>query len=833
MFLRFLIITLILFAYTLPSVSGNIPTGIDNDNIIYRKPSNINVYPLQTEEQQTFQKGLTVTSEQTTQETEELSIIEKSYNERLKNFKEEDNDFILKQFGYKFFKEKPISLYTPVGKSYTVGPGDQISIYLWGDPVDILNLSGFYTLEVDRDGKIYIPQIGVFYVWGLTVSQIKKILVKALSRKFKNFEVEVTLGKLREYPVFVSGFVENPGIIMVRGNATVLDALILAGGVSKSGSLRKIELRRREGKKLKKIIIDLYDLFVKGIPIDVYVKENDSIYVPPIGKTVALYGAVKRSGIYEIKNEKTLKDVLALAGGVLPSVNISGIKVSRIKDNSYIIEDTNLSGISAFNVKNGDLFYVEKLSNTLDLEIKVSGHVKYPGIYPYKKELTLRDLIKKVGLLPDTNLYYGEILRKIKNTNQYEVINFVPLEVLKNIKNYKLENFDVVSFYPDWIYKPIVVSGFIKNPVVVPYYKGIRLLDVIRNVKLDVEPRKLKAEIYKFSSNKEEEKNKNNVTKQETLLVSQQFQDNDTTAQQYERTVYLYDLLIKGDKNANIELEPGDKVLLKLTEDTEKDKTVTILGEVKKPGIYKYRPGMRLYDLIKLAGGYTKDAYPRGLIFIRESAKALQEQQLNISMLAMQESLSKSEEGISATGATSEEQKIVELAIRKQKELLSLLKQKAQMGLGRIALDIPNSLEALRNSPDNIELSDKDYVYVPSKPNYVLVLGSVYNPISLPYRKNLTVEDYLKQVGGMKDNADVDNIYIIKANGRVLSKKQFASINFMFVKYNSFLKYKPEQGDAIVVPAKLKIPIMWRPLLRDITQIIFQSISTAVLAKRL
>ncbi len=242
---------------------------------------------------------------------------------------------------------------------------------------------------------------------------------------------------------------------------------------------------------------------------------------------------------------------------------------------------------------------------------------------------------------------------------------------------------------------------------------------------------------------------------------------------------------------------------------------------------------MRLYDLIKLAGGYTEEAYPRGLIFIRQSAKKLQQEQLRISMLALEENLSKSEEGISAVGATSEEQKVLEMTIRKQKELLSILKQKAQMGLGRIALDIPNSLEKLKNAPDNIELSDGDYIYVPSKPNYVLVLGGVYNQISLPYRRNLTVEDYLQQVGGLKDNADVDDIYIIKANGRVLSKKQFASINFVFVKYNSFLKYKPEQGDAIVVPTKLKVPIMWRPLLRDITQIIFQSISTAVLAKRL
>ncbi len=815
-FISFLMFSCLAFS----GVNSYVLTGNDQ---IQKNTENV----IETSEEQKIQ----TTNIPVKEKEENLSNIEKSYKERLDTMDVQQDNEPLIQFGYKFFKEKPVSLYTPVSKDYAVGPGDQINVYLWGDPVDILNLQGFYTLEVDRDGKIFIPNVGVFYVWGLNVKQIKRIITKALSKKFKNFEVEVTLGKLREYPVFVSGFVEKPGIIMIRGNATVIDALVLAGGISKSGSLRKIYIRRKVKGKIRTKVLDLYDLFVRGIPVDEYVRENDSIYVPPIGKTVAVTGAVKRKGIYELKDEKTAKDVLLLAGGLLPSVNITGIKINRVKNNSYIIKDTDISKISSYKIKNGDLIYVEKLNNFIDLKVEAKGHIKYPGIYPFKNGLTLKQFMSKVGLLPDTNLYYGEILRKITETNRYEVINFVPLEILKGIKDIKLKKFDVVTFYPDWIYKPIVVSGFIKNPIIVPYYNGIRLLDVIRNVKLDVPPRKIKAEIYRQEAKKFEKQPE--INSEDNQILENQDNEQIKEEEQYERTVYLYDLLIRGDSSANVYLQPGDKILLKLTEDTEKDKTVTILGEVKNPGIYRYRPGMRLYDIVKLAGGYTEDAYPRGLIFIRKSAKKLQEEQLKISMLALEETLSKSEEGISAVGATAEEQKVLEMTIRKQKQLLALLKQRAKMGLGRIALDIPNSLEALRNSPDNIELSDGDYIYVPSKPNYVLVLGGVYNQISLPYRKNLTVEDYLEQVGGLKDNADVNDIYIIKANGRVLSKKQFASINFVFVKYNSFLKYRPEQGDAIVVPTKLKVPIMWRPLLRDITQIIFQSISTAVLAKRL
>ncbi|WP_121923504.1 SLBB domain-containing protein [Hydrogenothermus marinus] len=397
-----------------------------------------------------------------------------------------------------------------------------------------------------------------------------------------------------------------------------------------------------------------------------------------------------------------------------------------------------------------------------------------------------------------------------------------------------------------------------------PYYEGITLLDVLRDVKFKEKPRYLKAVIFRENNNKEGYKeyptyknqnllNKNNlitnsINKRFIAENNQNFidknlglkdqYDNSYFTKKEKKVVYLYDLLIKGSKEENITLKEGDSILIKKVENTEKDKTVTILGEVNRPGIYKYKSGMRLYDLILEAGGYTEDAYPKALIFIRESAKKLQQEQLQASILSMEESLSKSSEGLEAAGATAEEQALAKMYIEKQKRLLNIIKQKAKLGLGRVALDIPNSLEELKYSKDNIQLQDGDFIYIPAKPNYILVLGDVYNQISLPYRKDFTVEDYLKEVGGAKENAKEDDIYIIKANGRVVSKRNFDS---SFIKWQDdklyikqdFYSMKLEQGDTIVVPTELKIPVMWRPLLRDITQIIFQSISTAVLAKRL
>ncbi len=856
-------------------------------------------------------------------QVEQPSLIEQMYYEI------SGKTLKLQQFGYEFFRLKEEQeKFLPVGEDYVVGPGDTLFLYLWGDPIDILNMEGFYALEIDREGKIFVPAIGVFYVWGMTVKKVKKLLSEALSKKIKNFELELSVGKLREFPVYVAGFVKNPGIVMVTGVNTVLDAISYAGGIDKSGSLRNIILNRKIDGKNKKIVIDLYRLFIYGDPIDIKIKEGDTIYVSPIGKTAAIAGMVKRPAIYEIKDENSLKELAQLAGGFLPSTYKYGIKVYRTSGKQLKIKELAYTkeSIESFVILDGDLIVVNKVSDFIENKILVEGYVQYEGLYDVTKYPTLEDLINAVGVYPDTNLFYGEIER-IKDDGSFEYITFKPYDVLNQISNIKLKPNDTVRFYkfgdiksidfnkfkdvviisgnvkypgayafedglklsevltydqllidtdlkygeilrktypdldyeiisfipeqilngdkdidlkpmdeirlfPKWVYKPIEVSGEVYHTKLIPYYDGITLLDALRDIKFKDKVRNLKVVIYE-----EDGTYKDKYKSDQTKEIKN---DDEISFKEIKRTIYLYDLLIKGDENVNIKLKPGYKLVIKRTEETEKDKVVQILGEVKKPGIYKYKAGMKLYDLIKLAGGYTEDAYPKALIFIRQSAKKLQQEQLEASLLAMEESIAQSEEGFAAAGATPEEQQLIKITLEKQKRLFSILKKKAQIGLGRIALDIPNDLEKLRESEDNILLQDGDFVYIPSKPNYVLVLGGVYNQISLPYKEDWKVADYLQEVGGLKENAKESDLFIIKANGRVISKRSVKGA-FAFVKWKKnklmfgedFYDLKLEQGDTIVVPTKVKVPILWRPLLRDITQIIFQALSTAVLAQRL
>jgi len=761
------------------------------------------------------------------EESKKYSHIEKKFLEKVK-----DRKIKLKQFGYDIFKNVSIMLKAPipVGKDYVLGPGDEVIIYFWGDPVDVLGLKSYYKLKVDREGKLFIPYIGIVYVWGKTVKDFEKELKKLLAKKFRRFKVEVSVGALRTFPVYVSGYVNKPGVILAQGTYTVIEALAAAGGVSKNGSLRNIILRRASGKEVR---IDLYKLLIKGKPVNIRLKDGDVIFVPEIGPTVGIAGSVKRPAIYEVTKDTTIGDLIKLAGGVLFSAYNYGVKLFRYENNELKVYNGDLTDPKFLQkkLKDGDLVFIEELYDLVENYVEVKGHIKYPGKYSVNRYKNLKSLINVIELLPDTNLYYAELIRKDLSTGEVTVRNFVPKYIIEGKQDIKLKPFDVIVFYPKWIYSPITVSGEVKNPLVIPYYPGITLLDALREVKFNYDYRKLKALVYIGNKSKSE-------TSEGSLEVPEKLAEaSKGLVENKAKVVYLYDLFIKG-KN-NITLFPGAKILIKKTEPTEKDKIVTILGEVRKPGIYRIEKGMRLYDIIVKAGGFTENAYPKGLIFIRKSAKELQEQHLKIAITALEEGLLKSNEGLSAAGATSEERMIIQLTLNRQKQLLRIIKEKAKIGLGRIALDIPEKLEDLKNSPSNILLEDGDYIYVPSRPNYVLVLGEVYNQISLPYIKGKPLSYYLELAGGTTPNADLENIYVIKANGRVVSRRnynKFLSFEWHDGKLyfgRDFMNMPLEEGDTIVVPTKLKIPILWRPLIRDVVQIIFQAISTAVLAKRL
>lgn len=232
----------------------------------------------------------------------------------------------LQQFGYSFFRTgaDPFAAMSdiPVGPDYVLGTGDRINLTVWG------SIDGSYPLEVSREGEIVIPKVGPVKVAGVTFGQLPQLLSGQLSRIFRNFQLSITMGKLRMIKVYVVGEVNAPGDYTVSSMSTLLNALSSAGGPTRNGSLRTVAIRR-DGRLVD--TVDLYDFFLKGDKSrDIRLQPGDTVFVPSIGPVAGIVGNVRRPAIFELKNEKTLNDLLALADGIVPTGYLQRIQISRV-----------------------------------------------------------------------------------------------------------------------------------------------------------------------------------------------------------------------------------------------------------------------------------------------------------------------------------------------------------------------------------------------------------------------------------------------------------------------------------------------------------------------
>jgi protein involved in polysaccharide export with SLBB domain len=857
----FFIISIFSFLYaqegggiSLPSQNtGNMPTVNlppsevlqklkENQNILKENKTIINKEQIQNQltGQEENQENKQFKEEVKQTETNNLAVEESSELEiNINNlFKEILKDKKLKQFGYNFFKKSAKSI-SPVGDDYILGPGDSLKVYVWGDPVDLMVINRDFSLTVSPDGTVYVPNVGMLQVSGLSLGDFKKLITSKLSSKFKNLKVDATVEKIRKFNVYLTGFVNSPGMKTVDALDTLVDALILAEGVSKNGSLRNIEIKRKTASGVSVIKVDLYDLFIKGYPIDIKLKDGDVIYVPPIGNVVAIAGEVKRPAIYELKNENSLNEILEFAGGINPSSSEAFARLMRYSKDGIVIKEGVLNDKTFLTIKleNGDFILVGKNPGVLENGINLTGEVYYPGIYSINDTPDLKTLIEKAKPLVNAK---SIVITDVKKQQFYTTVE----DVLNGKSNYKFSGSEIVAVLSKFLEEPVYITGEIEESKTIQYYPEITLLDVIKDIKFKDKIENLKILIYNPNEdnnvkelsienqsqkkyNPNEDNNVNEDYNVKELSMENQSQKKEDVELKPAKIIYLYDLLIKGI--GNIKLKPGTIVMIVKKDKNEKAPSVIVTGEVVNPGKYEIEPGKTtLYDVLKLAGGYRENAFPQGLIFMRESIKRLQEEKLETTLAILEEEIIKSKSKYAFSDEA--ESKAAMMAIQDQARQIELLKKKALLGLGRISLDIPPLLEDLKNSNQNITLEDGDTIIVPPKPNYVLVLGDVYNQISLPYIKDYRLKDYLDMVGGPTRTGNLNDLYIIKANGRIVSAQNYGG---RFLLWSGIMDYKLSEGDTIVVPTELKIPIMWRPLIKDIVQIIFQSISTAVLAKRL
>jgi protein involved in polysaccharide export with SLBB domain len=322
----------------------------------------------------------------------------------------------LRQYGYSMFAAN-VSTFAPVddipvGPDYVLGPGDDLTINVWGAVDSTL------VRTVDRNGRIVLPKVGDLRIWGLTFSQADRLIRDELGRFFRGFQTSVTMGRLRTVSVHVVGEVCQPGVYTLSSLTTVTNALYSAGGPTKLGSLREVRLLRGNVQVAR---IDLYDFLQRGDRTrDYRLESGDTIFVPTIGDVVAVSGEVKRPAIYEITSGTRLADVVTISGGVTPTSYLKRVQIVRALPNAeratldVDLTSYYLKGDEPSNppVNAGDLILIHRSDPRVYNVVRVEGAVRYPGAYELKPMMRIGQLLPADKLLPEAYVERVEVARR-------------------------------------------------------------------------------------------------------------------------------------------------------------------------------------------------------------------------------------------------------------------------------------------------------------------------------------------------------------------------------------------------------------------------------------
>jgi protein involved in polysaccharide export with SLBB domain len=277
--------------------------------------------------------------------------------------------------------------HVPAPANYIIGPGDELQIQIWG----MIELKAAVT--VDRSGQISLPKVGVVTVAGLRYDQLQDFLRAAVGRVYKNFDLNVTLGHQRTIQVYVLGNAQQPGLYTLSSFSTLVDALFTSGGPAANGSMRHVQLRRGNRVVTE---FDIYDLQQKGDRShDAQLLPGDVIYIPTIGPRVALDGSVNQPGIYELKNETSVGELLEGAGGLSNLARPERVVLERIENHQVRQVDNFALDAAGMQrpLKDGDVLRIAPISQQFENAIMLRGNVALAGRYPWHEGMRISDLI--------------------------------------------------------------------------------------------------------------------------------------------------------------------------------------------------------------------------------------------------------------------------------------------------------------------------------------------------------------------------------------------------------------------------------------------------------
>ena len=659
-----------------------------------------------------------------------------------------DDEFLKKDeekrkiFGHDVFNnqnltfESSMNLATP--QNYVLGPGDVVNVDVWGASEE--NVSE----TISPDGTITIQSIGVIQLGGLSVSQAKSRLKQVLGPRYQGSKIDLTLGQTRTITVSVMGEVKVPGTFTMSAFATVYNALYMAGGPNEIGTLRNVKVYRK-GKLIS--TVDVYDFLLNGhLTGDVRLQDNDVITVSPYESLVNITGKVKRPMFYEMKKTESAATLLKYAGGFTGDAYTKAIRINRKAGAGYSVFSVGEFDLNSFKLMDEDSVSVDSTLARYQNMVEIKGAVFRPGMYQVGGNIsTVKALVEAAAGLTEGAIGQHAVMHRMKVDRTLEVQSLDITGILEGTTpDVPLRNEDVIyvaSREENEVLRTVSINGEVHYPGTYRYAENETIEDLIIQAGGPTEA----ASLVKID-----------VARRITNPNAMEADDQIAQTFSFKLTP---DFTISGQPDFT--LKPFDEVYVRRSPNYTEQQNVTVEGEVQFEGTYALsNKGQRLSEVIKLAGGLTKRAYPEGT-------------------------------------------KLLRLMTPEERDQMETMLRTAQRNSGNDTIDVkklmtnanyPVGIEmdkALENpgSEDDPILREGDRIIVPRYDGTVKINGEVLYPNTVRFKEGKNAKYYIDLAGGTTSTAKESRTIIIYMNGMVAKADR---------------KHKPAPGCQIVVPTKRK-----------------------------
>ena len=679
-------------------------------------------------------------------------------------------------FGSRIFREERTqftpSMNIPTPSTYVVGPGDELVVTIWGDATNM------HRLTVSPEGTVQIDNLGPIYIAGLEIDEASDRIIDQLSSLYsglrpgsdqQNTYAQVSLNRLRSIQVTVVGDVHNPGDYTVNSLATVFNALYRSGGPNNRGSYRNIKVVRNS-----EVVstFDIYDFLIHGDQSDnIRLRDQDVIMVEPYDIRVDITGEVKRGGLFEIKEDESLADLIRFSGNFTDKAYTRQIHLRRNTPTERRIVSVQRDEFGNLNLHSGDEIYVDEILDRFENRVSISGAVWREGEFELREDMTLYNLIQEAdGIRPDAYRTRG-IINRERDDFTLEQVAFSLQRVLDNPEAYDIplqreDEIVIQSIHDMQEERNVRIRGAVQDGGTFVFRQGMTLEDLI-----------LKSDGF-------EDRASESRIEISRRIIGDAAPDSrgDRLAETYQFDV-TRDLELR-DEDKKFELQPFDQVFVHQRPDYAEQRDITIEGEVLYPGTYTIRDrNERISDIIERAGGLTNEAYVPGARLTRLNS-SIDRADISLDFLAEDdvidadtlEPLNGDENGLA-------ENRRMEREEEEERERIS-----------RIGIDLAEIMQN-PNSQENLLLKEGDVIRIPEGLETVRISGAVMQEVEVRYREGQSLGYYVDRAGGYTEDARERRAYVVYANGDVERRKRY-----VFGIFRSTPDIEP--GAEIIIPAR-------------------------------